>query len=216
MGWGTLQNLGTVTGNSGTISLTSLSVPAGSLIVAANAMFSNAGASFSDSNSDSFLNLATATDGAGVTANYTYNNSATVTSISKNTNSFSSILAAIAIPGEFTSSAPLDQTNNGTGTGTAVSSGSITPTQPGEFVIGVVAFKTAASVTQPGGWTSITTGVTFGGIGLAAAYLIDAGTTAETYNPTLNLSGAWYAIVGSFLVAPSGVFVPSLKQYLRR
>lgn len=102
------------------------------------------------------------------------------------------------------SGTPLDLNVSATGNSTTPSSGSSgTPTQSGEQFVGSVVFKAnGTTFTQPSGFGHAPNDFTTFNPELSSGALVEAATSAHTYNPTgPGASQPWAAFIASFKVA---------------
>lgn len=107
-------------------------------------------------------------------------------------------------------SAPLYTTNNGQGTGTAVSPGSVTPNVNGSLIISVMQNYNASNntISEAGGYTQLEEQLGDGGVynRLGSQYLIQSTAGATTASFTLGGSSDWGCAVA--------VFIPRRPQQL--
>jgi hypothetical protein len=217
--WGTLTTLGSATGNTGTtLDLTSVTVPALALIVVFAVEDHSTGGgtpTFTDSASNTYAASVTNVGAQSqISASFAYNvtalSSGTITYHRRTTNK-DAVIAAFYITGEMTSSTPFDQSDaTQTSSSSSLTTAAVTPTLSGELFFGLGGWNTNGTLTQPGGWTNITTGLSSTGTSLGAAYLINSGVASETYNPTLSGSAVWETIMLTFKTTRlSFIFLPA-------
>ncbi|HEV2013944.1 MAG TPA: glycosyltransferase family 2 protein [Candidatus Dormibacteraeota bacterium] len=198
----------TTTATSLTVTISST---AGDLLVAMIAIHGNSGHnvdSITDTAGNTWYEVDRASCGAGAVRSTMWyaKNAAAVTSVTFNV-SPSMITAAYVL--EFSGAdknQPLDVWNTGCGTGTAPSSGAITPSFSTDVVVGLI--KADSSVTYSGvAFTSGTTnnqakiesnGGANGVEDLMTGYDLPGSTGSQTYTGTLSASTDWSSIIAAF------------------
>jgi len=122
--------------------------------------------------------------------------------------SFSSTTGAFGVE-QFSGVATYDAQNSGTGSGTALASGTISPAGVG-LIVGVGAWgntrvRTEDTDTNGGsGWTSLTQLSPSSGRYAAPAYKVTTSAATQGYDPTLNTTAGWAAVVIAYNETASG------------
>lgn len=100
-----------------------------------------------------------------------------------------------------------DVTNSATGTGTAVSSGNVTPGEAGEILIAAMTHTgSTRTLTEESGWTLAGENQSASGSQpINAVYKIQTTATTEDADWTISASETWLALIASFKAAASGV-----------
>lgn len=110
-------------------------------------------------------------------------------------------------------SSPLDTTNVGTGTGTAVSSGNVTPSVDNCLLYGGMSDDSNnVGITEEAGWTLIHEEIPAGSIPVATAFKVQTTATAEDADWTLASSKEWIAHVGVFKPEVAAAGHPAVKR----
>lgn len=115
---------------------------------------------------------------------------------------------AMAFSGVATS--PLDQENTNTGSGTTITSGSITPTEDNELCVTLAGLERSTSHSVDSGFTAYTQNW-IDGVNVAGGMAYKIQTNAAAVNPqwTGNASGTYLARIASFKAAAGGATVYS-------
>ena len=209
--WGTPTNLA-VTANAAPATLTSgsVTVPSGVLVIVG--IFETAGAggtgTLADAGGNTYSSIPlTSIDGksktylfwaynvTGFTGNITY---------TKGQGGPTS-LSAMYISGSLTSSQPQDVSQTATLANSTPTVTSPSPSLSGELFVGIAVENTGTNTfTQASGWVSPPNAFPATGGNAIGGNLINAGSSAQTYNPSLSGTSSWSAIIVSFKVAAGG------------
>jgi len=130
------------------------------------------------------------------------------------------LTARAVVIGAFTGAATgTDGSNEGTGTGTAATSGNLTPTVNNCLLVGANAIEgpVADSNPTPAGWTNISSDGTTGAggasnIAIRGGYIIETTATLQAYNPTI-ASNSWAAAIVAVQAAGAVGRVPYYRPY---
>lgn len=184
-------------------------VPSGALIVVS--ILDNGSSTPGGSVSDTALNTYTAATGTGaaglgsIRIFFAFNVSALVSgntiTYTKINGASGSLGSAFYATGIKTSATPLDSgaSAGATGTSTTPSVTSNAAATTGELFVGWVGLLGTPTFTQPSGWSSPPSAIAGFTLSAQGGNLINAGSTAQTYNPTLS-GGAiqWLDLVTAF------------------
>ncbi len=133
----------------------------------------------------------------------------TITYTVATTDGYGAFIQGVTAAGMNTTSAVFDTGACGTGTGTAMASGSITPAASGDLVLGWVGDGTSANpnITQSSGFSAPPNAVS--GYLALGGNLTNSGVTAQNYQTTAAVSDAWASPIAAFKVA--GGATPTLR-----